>query len=145
MTMITKPLRARLLCASAAVLLAACNSLPVYQPTAGDATISFVGMGRPAFCSKGTSYQLDVVEADGYRTAKVPVGARVTLWSGMSFQGYQVISSCAPVLAFTPVSGGSYIVNAGLDSGKCFIELVREDKSRDTGVALEMSMTRPGC
>lgn len=135
----------RLLCAAAALLLSACHSLPVYEPTASDASIAFIGMGRPAFCTASGRYGLDVVAADGYRSAKVPAGQRLTLWTGMTFDGYQVISRCSPALAFTPAAGGSYIVNAGLSSGQCFIELVREDKSRDTGVALEASVGKPEC
>ncbi len=129
----------------AALVLSACGTLPVYQPAAGDPTITFVGMGRPGFCSSAGRFQLDVIVANGFSTAKVPANQRISIWSGMSFQGYNVITSCAPKLAFTPRSGSAYIVNAGLDSGQCFIELVREDKSRPAGVALEMSTGRPGC
>jgi len=130
---------------AAALLLGACSTLPTYEPKAADATISFVGMGRPSFCSRAGQFDLDVIEADGYRTAKVPTGSRITIWNFMSFDGYNVVSSCSPTLAFTPVSGKSYILNAGLADGKCFIELVREDKSRPTGVALEPSLAQPGC
>jgi len=130
---------------AAALLLGACSILPTYEPKAADATISFVGIGRPSFCSRAGRFSLDVIEADGYRTAKVPVGERISVWNYMSFDGYNVISTCMPMLAFTPAAGKSYILNAGLADGKCFIELVREDKSRDTGVALEPSMAQPGC
>ncbi len=144
-TMTTNRTTLRLLIGAAALLLSACHTLPTYQPVAGDPTVSFVGMGKPSFCTKAGRFQLDVTEADGYRTARVPAGQRISMWSYMSFQGYQVITTCMPTLAFTPQTGSAYIVNAGLNNGKCFIEVVREDKSRDTGVALETSAGRPEC
>ena len=136
---------ARVLSLVAALLLSACATLPVYQPAAADPTVSFVGMGKPSFCSSAGKFQLEVTEANGYSTAKVPANERISIWSSMAFQGYNVTSSCSPAVAFTPRTGSAYIVNAGLSSGQCFIELVREDKSRPAGVTLEQSTGRPGC
>ena len=145
MTMLSCSVRAPLLCAIAVLSLSACNSLPYYHPGAGDATVTYVGLGTPSICTKGVSYRLDLTHKDGYSTAKVPAGERITVWNSMAFANALVVSRCAPKLAFTPAAGTNYIVNAGVSYGECFIEVVREDRNRDTGVAVEPSTAPPEC
>jgi len=128
-----------------ALVLAGCSTMPTYEPQAADVSVQLVGMGQPGICVGGNNYRLDVAENEGIRTVRVPTGNRVMLWSTMAFQGYNVISRCEPALAFVPSAGNTYVANAGLADGKCFIELVREDKQRETGVAPEPTLQRPKC
>lgn len=136
---------ARLLAVMGPLLLAACNALPRYEPGLEDVSVQLVGLGTPSMCTKGVSYSLPVLETDGLRTTKVPTGQPVVFWSSMVFDGYQVNSRCAPAVPFTPAAGQRYLVNAGLADGKCFIEVVREDLARDTGVAPEPTIGRGSC
>ncbi|MES2323110.1 MAG: hypothetical protein V4633_12670 [Pseudomonadota bacterium] len=130
---------------AATLALTGCSTMPIYEAKPADVRIQLLGMGKPGMCVGGTHYQLPVTEEKGIRTVRVPTGNRVMLWSTMVFQGYNVMSSCQPLLAFVPAAGHSYVSNAGLTDGKCFIELVREDSLRATGVAPEPTLQRPKC
>ena len=141
----TTVLSQRLAGAAAALTLSACNVLPIYQPAPSDARITFVGLGQPGFCSAAGRFKLDVTEENGVRSALVPAGQRLTLWSYMNFQGYQAMSTCHPALSFTPASRTAYVANAGLVNGKCFIELVRDDARTATGLAIEPTAGAPTC
>lgn len=124
-----------------ASMLAACGVVP-YQPAPNEvlAPVKLVGIGSPRMCLDGKMYSLSV---DNHQTVKVPVGQRITLGSYMYFDGYSVSFSCMPRLSFTPAAGSSYVSNAGLVDQRCFMELVREDNTRDTGVVPEMTIGPP--
>ena len=124
-----------------AAVLAACGAVP-YQPGPNEvlAPVKLVGLGSPRMCMDGKLYSLS---ADKSETVKVPVGQRITLGSYMYFDGYNVSFSCMPQLSFMPQAGLSYVSNAGLRDQRCFVELVREDASRETGVAPEPSLGPP--
>jgi hypothetical protein len=132
------------LCMVAATLVTACGVVP-YQPTPQDVLVpvKLVGMGSPRMCRDGKFYSLTTDAAGD--TVRVPAGQRITFGTYMYFDGYNVSYSCLPQLSFVPEAGRSYVSNSGLRDQRCFVELVREDVSRDTGVAPELSLGAPYC
>ncbi|WP_426104009.1 hypothetical protein [Massilia sp. TSP1-1-2] len=135
-----------LLAGAALALLSACSGLQLHPSSPSDVTVHFVGIGgHTQFCTADGRYATEEFKDNGYRSIKLPVGKLITLWSSMSFAGYNVTSSCAPALAFIPVEGKQYVVNAGLVNGKCFIEMVREDASVESGVVFDTSVQKPSC
>ena len=145
--MLNFSMTARLMAACCLLAAAGCNTLPAYTPAPAEKTVTakLLGYGKPFMCTQGKRYSLDVHESGGYQTTQLPVGSRVTLWRYMSYQGYQVTSSCTPMLSLIPKEGVGVIINSGLADGKCFIEAVREDVARDTGVALDPTIGGPAC
>jgi hypothetical protein len=145
--MLNLSINARLIAACCLLSTAGCNTLPTYVPAPAEKTVTakLLGYGKPFMCKQGQKYSLDVNEAGGYQTTQLPVGNRLTLWRYMSYQGYQVISSCTPMLSLVPKEGVGIVISSGLADGKCFIEAVREDLTRETGVALEPTIGGPAC
>ncbi|MDQ1829273.1 hypothetical protein [Massilia scottii] len=131
------------------LLLTACGTpIPVYVPEAGVTTtkVSLMGGGIPYMCLAGQFYRFDVqAGADGTSTVQVPVGTRLTMRNVMTYQGHNVVSTCRPAFSVIPKEGQTLFVNSGLSAGTCFTEAVREDNSKDTGVALEPSLGAPQC
>lgn len=138
---------ARRIAVCSLLAMSGCTTLPTYAPAAAEKTVpvQLLGYGAPYMCVGGTKYKLDYKESAGAFTTQIPVGSRVTLWRYMSYAGYQVTSSCTPMLSLIPQEGVGLIINSGLANGRCFIEAVREDRTRDTGVALEPSVGAPAC
>jgi hypothetical protein len=145
--MLNFSITARLLAVCCLLASAGCNTLPAYAPAPAEKTVTakLLGYGKPFMCKEGKRYSLDVSESDGYQTTQLPVGARLTVWRYMSYQGYNVISSCSPTISLIPKEGVGLIIHSGLAGGKCFIEAVREDVARDTGVALDPTIGAPAC
>jgi hypothetical protein len=146
--MLNNTMTGRLLAAACMLAMVGCGTpLPVYTPAPAEKTVTakLLGSGSPYMCTQGKKYSLDVKESGGFRTVQLPLDNRVTLWRYMSFQGYQVISSCTPMLSLVPKSGTDLIISAGLADGRCFIEAVREDNARATGVALDPTVGPPSC
>ena len=114
-----------------------------YQPSANDVMVpvKYMGWGSPSMCKDGKLYNLHRAEnSDAYQ---VPSGQLIAFGTRMHSSGYNVSYTCSPWLAFIPEAGRIYVANGGLVSqGRCFIELVREDETKETGVALEPSVTR---
>jgi hypothetical protein len=129
----------------AAAVLPACM-LPVHPSAPNDVTVRSVGLvGHTRMCTSGVDYRVPEQLEDGFRSSRLPAGKQLTVSRVMSFQGYNVTSTCTPALAFTPAEGKQYVINAGLVDGKCFIELVREDANTESGVAFEDSLAQPSC
>jgi hypothetical protein len=107
------------------------------------APLRFVGIGKLQMCKEGKLYSLDVDSATN--TAMVPAGQRITVGSFMYFSEYMYNYSCRPVTSFIPDASRAYVSNAGVADRRCFIELVRQDSSRDTGVMLEPTIGPGSC
>jgi hypothetical protein len=137
----------RLAAAVSLLAFGGCSTLPTYEPAATEKTVNvqLLGYGAPSMCVDGRKYRLDAKESAGAITTQIPVGQRVTLSRYMTYAGYQVTSSCNPSLSLIPKEGVGVILNTGLADGRCFIEVVREDRARDTGVALEPTVGPPAC
>ena len=132
----------------APLALAACSSLPPYQPAAGETvtTLTKLGFGNVQICRDGKMQDLAFVKKDGMYSANIPVGKRIGLIESIKIDAYQVVSTCMVRLSVVPRAGVGLFFNGGLSSsGKCFAEIVREDKERETGVALEPSVSGPSC
>lgn len=147
MKQLSNTLRATIACG--VVLLSACGTpVAVYVPAADTPTtrVTLMGGGIPFMCLSGEHYRFDAQPGpEGTSFLQVPVGQRLTLRSVMSYHGYNVVSTCRPALSLIPKQGQPLIVNSGLEKSGCFIEAVREDNSRETGVAIEPSLGRPQC
>jgi hypothetical protein len=129
-------------CAS---LLSGCVTNEPYAFAEGEkaASIKFLGMGRISFCRTNQFYSFTPVENSDL--VRVPVGERVSVGSFMHFSGYNVSYSCYPFLSFLPEEGKTYVIDNSIRGSKCFIEVVREDKSKATGVSLETSVGPRDC
>lgn len=132
--------------AAVIAMTAGCGVMP-YQPAPNEALapVKFVGWGSPLMCKEGRLYSLS--SSGGPDLYQVPVGQPIGLGARLYSDGYNVSYSCHPWIGFRPEAGRSYVANAGLVSaGRCFIELVREDASKDTGVVMEPTLARaPAC
>lgn len=134
-----------LACIAAAAMLQGCMTTYVPAPEEKMVTVHAVGFGSPRMCKDGKMYWPP--QAKGNSDAiQVPAGARVTVGAHMVTDGYNVIHYCSPYLSFVPTEGSTYVMNAALlGQGRCFVELVREDASSRTGLALEPSVGRAAC
>ena len=124
-----------------------CTVFPVYQPAATDVTtpLKVSGWGVITFraCTQADSErrQLDVDRKT--LSTRIPAGKCLMVNAYRSDSGYQVVHYCNARLAFDPQPGTTYVLNSGMvDQGKCFVELVKEDLTTQTGVVLEPSVRR---
>lgn len=135
----TKKIAAALL---APFALAACNTIPQYTPAPNEkqTTVRLLGWGKPYMCRKGEMFSLPLVEDKGNYKTQVPTGERIGIMNYISVQGYQVVSHCTARASVVPRDGVTLIVNSILpEAGKCGLDVVREDESKETGVAPEPS------
>lgn len=130
------------------MFLAACSSIPAYHPAPEEAQakVTLLGWGTPYLCKGGKMFSLPIKQDGPLRTTSVPAGERIGLVNYISISGYQVVSTCISRASVIPRKGVDLIVNGVLaDAGKCGMEIVREDTSKDTGVAIEPSFAGPSC
>ena len=127
--------------------LTGCTVFPIYRPAANEATtpLKVSGWGIITFrtCNQldKDRFQLDVDKST--LTGQIPAGQCLMVNAYRSSSGYQVVHYCNARLAFDPQPKTTYVLNSGMiDQGKCFIELVREDLSTETGVVIEPSVRR---
>lgn len=126
-----------------ALSLAACNALPRYQPATGEAMnrVRVLGQGEFTMCKDGVRYKLPIDQPTGDSAYfQVPAGERIGISAYLSQQGYQKIIYCSTGLSFIPKAGEAYVTNSGFHDKKCFIELVGQDDSRDTGVKQDLTV-----
>lgn len=131
--------------AACAALLQGCVTTYVARPDEPMVTVRSVGFGRPQLCKDGKYYWAPEAKEvkDGI---SVPAGQRITVGAHLVSDGYQVIHYCRPFLSFEPRVGQTYLMNSALSGdGRCGVELVREDLSTKTGLAVEPSVSRPTC
>lgn len=132
------------------VALSGCTVFPVYKPSPAEATaplkVSGWGIITFRYCDQADKdrKQLDVDAKT--LTTLIPAGKRVVVNAYRSDSGYQVVHYCNVRLNFEPEAKSTYVLNSGMvDAGKCFIELVKEDLSTDTGLVLEPSARGGSC
>lgn len=125
--------------------ISGCAINPPYVPAKEEKTavVRLLGMSTLTMCKGGTFYDVSAQEAGG--VAPVPAGERISVGSYMSYGGYNVTYSCYPFLSFVPKQGETYVVHSFLRGDRCFIELVREDKTKATGVTFEPSIGPRDC
>jgi hypothetical protein len=129
------------------LLMTGCTVFPIYRPAATEVTtpLKVSGWGIITFrlCTEldKDRRQLDIDPKT--LTTRIPTGKCLMVNAYRSASGYQVTHYCNARLAFDPEPGTTYVLNSGMvDQGKCFIELVKEELSTDTGVVLEPSVRR---
>jgi len=129
------------------LFLSACSTLPTYRAPSGQplATVKVMGLGESRVCVDGKWHAPDLSDLDGVRAFNVAANQRITMGTFMSYQGYNVISTCRPAISVIPRASTTLILNSGLDGNRCFIEAVRENNDVDTGVSLETSLGAPQC
>lgn len=126
-------------------LLQGCVATFAPAPTDVMVTVKTVGFGSPQICKDGQMYWAPVMK-DVPNAIGVPVGGRLTIGAHIVSDGYQVVHYCRPFLSFVPAAGNVYVMNSALSGeGRCVVELVREDLSRSSGLALEPSVDRANC
>lgn len=134
-----------------AVLLAltACGTpMPKYVPAANEPTavIKLVGEQQGVnICRDGTLMHVSTIKTGETRTVIVPADKRITLWSYLMFQGYNTTVRCAAALSLVASSDAALILNTDIRANGCYVEAVREDASRPSGLAPEPSVGRPLC
>ena len=121
----------------------ATNEPYVFSQGEKTASVKFLGMGRPSFCRSGKFYSFTPVENSS--AVRIPVGERISVGTYMYFSGYNVSHSCYPFLSFMPKEGVTYVIDSNVRGNKCFVELVREDESKATGVGIEPSVGPRDC
>ena len=143
-----KPTATLKLCALLALLaIAGCTVFPIYQLTATEVTtpLKVSGWGIITFrsCTQPDADRRQLAIDPKTLTTRIPAGKCLMVNAYRSASGYQVVHYCNARLAFDPQPGTTYVLNSGMvDQGKCFIEIVKEDLSTDTGVVLEPSVRR---
>ena len=118
-----------------------------YAPALGEPTaqVRVVGWGRTQICRAGELNWVPTTEGSKDMVT-VPAGRRLTIGSHLSDAGYQVIHYCRPFMSFVPDAGKTYVLNSALEGqGRCVVELVREEPSRDNGLSVETSVGPPDC
>jgi len=127
--------------------LTGCTAFPIYKPAANELTtpLKVSGWGTITFRSCNQldkdRFQLDVDATT--LTGQIPAGGCLMVNAYRSDSGYQVVHYCNTRLVFDPQPKTTYVLNSGMiDQGKCFIEIVREDLSTETGVVMEPSVRR---
>jgi hypothetical protein len=131
--------------ALAVAAFAGCSTTPTYVPAAGEVLVPlrFMGMGKPQVCRAGQALAL---ETDARGVARVPAGQRITVGAYIYVDNYNRNFDCSPWISFVPQPQSGYVAHAGLgESQRCFVELVREDAARETGVALEPTFRPDAC
>lgn len=134
-----------LFCALALLAISGCTTLSPYVPANDEKTASLrlLSTRSVAMCRAGTLYSVSA--PDGGNVVRIPVGERISVGTYMSYEGYNVSYSCYPFLSFLPKEGETYVVHNFIRGNQCFIELVREDKTKPTGVVFEPSVGRRDC
>lgn len=141
------PTKSRLLALLPLLAVIGCTVFPVYQPGPNEVTtpLKVSGWGVITFrlCTELEKERRQLSVDSKTLTTRIPTGKCLMVNAYRSASGYQVVHYCNARLAFDPVPGTTYVLNSGMvDQGKCFIELVKEDLSTDTGLALEPSVRR---
>jgi hypothetical protein len=134
--------------------LGGCTILPTYQAPATEQSVpvKLLGLGLPTMCKDGVEYLLPISQGEP-RFVMVPIGQRIGFGVRMEFRGYNTVYNCKTELSFIPNLGEVYLFGSGLldtpNSGQtrehCFIELVKEDVSKETGVVPEPSVGAALC
>lgn len=129
------------------LLMTGCTAFPIYRPTAKEVTtpLKVSGWGIITFrsCTELDKDRRQLEIDPKTLTTQIPAGKCLMVNAYRSASGYQVTHYCNARLAFDPQPGTTYVLNSGMvDQGKCFIELVKEELSTDTGVVLEPSVRR---
>lgn len=131
-----------------ALALCACNTYPTFSPDANTmmAPVRVMNEGKYVLCQNGKRFNLPLKEeANNVSSVQVPVGEVIGLAVYTEQSTVFSVSYCTSGVNFKPVENQAYVMNNGFFENKCFAELVKQDKSKDTGVSLEPSATYYSC
>jgi hypothetical protein len=125
------------------VLLAGCATNPPYRFSNDEKKALLKSKSDVSMCKDGKFYSLTTPK--GADAIPIPAGGRITLGTPMHYSGYNVSYNCYPFLSFQAQEGGTYLIDSYVREKKCYIELVREDLSKESGVAFEPSIGSRDC
>jgi hypothetical protein len=98
----------------------------------------------PSICEKGEYYKLPI--AQDKQAFEMPANSRVTLGVILSHSDLTgMTASCFPHISFIPKSGATYLMEAFIKGNLCYLDLVREDKTKEAGVIVEPSIGGDYC
>lgn len=126
------------------ISLSACTPIYKFQTSEPKAKILAMGFGDVTFCKDGSIYTPPAL-ALNRKIKFIPAEERITVIKNLSFSGYNVTHYCNPRLSFIPKSGETYIINADLNGNQCFIEVVKSNGEKETGVDIETTVDKPNC
>jgi len=128
------------------ISITGCASSPRYKFTKNEPRVEVTnsGYGGVSMC-KDYKYYTPVSKEKNSGVIMVPAGDRITLMKNVFFSGYNVSFSCYPRLSFIPKEGEKYIVNADISPEGCYVELVKLDGSKETGISVEPSVAGASC
>lgn len=130
------------LLASFLALLPACES--IYPIADGQAKARMKTSYYPSICEQGEYYKLPA--AKDKQAFEIPANSRVTfavILSQTDLGG--MTTSCFPHISFIPKSGATYFMEAFIKGNLCYLDLVREDKTKEAGVVVEPSIGGDHC
>jgi hypothetical protein len=126
-------------------LLAGCAAHDPYMFSKDEkqASLKLLSAGGVSMCKTGKLYKLAM--PDGAQAAPIPVGGRVDFVSSMFFGDGHYSYTCFPAISFVPKESETYVLHGLVRNGRCFLEIVREDQSKETGLAFEPSIGPRTC
>ena len=126
------------------VFISGCVSPYILKDAEPRAKIQPMGFGTITFCKNNKAYSLPS-DPKNKEVKYIPSGERITIKKSLSFQGYNVTYSCHPELSFVPASNETYIVNADLQGSQCYIELLKLNEEKETGVDIDFTTSSSNC
>lgn len=128
------------------VLSATACSHPIYSFTKDEpkASVKLYNFDVADICLDNKKYTAPY--ADGKNEVLVPAGKRISIGYRMHVKDFSSWNfSCAPQVSFLPKAGKTYVAHFEIYDSNCYMELLKEDNSQPTGVALEMSLEKSRC
>jgi hypothetical protein len=126
------------------VFASACaTQAPPYQFSPEESTANILRGGMADLCLNGKMYTLSAAADDG--SVKIPSGKRVSLANFMRFDSGNFIYTCKPAISFLPKSNATYYLHNYIRDNKCYMEVVKDDKSTEIGLAFEPSIGPRDC
>lgn len=121
------------------LLLSGCVGLQPYPFKQGQ-SVALVDVGHvPAawMCTDEGRYSL---VPDKQKLAIVPAGKRISVFSFVYIQGYQMNWTCAPGISFTPAAGTRYYGNVEIANQACRMEVYKGGADNRVGLDIDTTI-----
>jgi hypothetical protein len=127
-----------------ALLLVAGCATDSYKISKNESSAKIKTSKHITMCKKNNYYSLSPTSDN--QAYEIPANERISIGSITNYTDYSGLNlSCFPLLSFIPKEGEMYIMDTYISGNKCYIELVREDKTKETGVVVEASIGADNC
>ncbi|MRX27366.1 hypothetical protein [Kangiella sp. HZ709] len=127
----------------ASLLFTGCMEKYKFQDGEKIAYVENMGLGSVSICKDSTFYDVPLDKKSGL--LKVPANERITIMKWVYMDHGYMSYSCGPKASFIPLENQKYIVNLELLQGGCFIEVVKKNDNKVTGVDFEDSLGGVSC